>query len=371
MILVFCKDGHLRLKYDFDEVKEFPLLSIEAFYKSLDGQLSLLAFWKQYWFLPIEFENGLTFREFFLNLEPWADFFQDIVPQAVDLKAFIKEVKKPGFVKPEDSQFTEIICDMVVINQVTSISPIIFRKNNSKNTYIPITETNGKFMSEYQIQVSGVYKDLRDETFNIENCPLNYLANKPIYLNRNHYFIVDKFNDVVAKSNHIPNSVFNSEAYGAFKFNEFQDIIISEKSLNILDLLTHFFKFFFCSPDERNITMKNIDKFLAEIEYDEACQLFQQEDKIIEARLISESVTEKEHDIYDDINDTREQIYTINAQCPNIENKDINISFQKNAFSHLDYKAHKAKALIDAQLFGDNSGEVKNKKTEASEAGEI
>lgn len=364
MILLFCKDGHLRLKYDFNEVKEFPLLNVESFYKMLNGQLSLLSFWKQYWFLPLEFEEGLTFKEFFLNLEPWAEFFQEIIPQAVNLKEFIQEVKKPALLTPSELHKLEPICDMIVINQVTSLSPVIFRKNKAKSSIIPITETNGKFSCDYQIQISGAFGDLRSETYNIENNPLHILGNRPIFLNRNHYIIVDKFDNNVSKSNNIPQSIFNSDAYGTYQLNELQDLIISEKQLNLMDILHNFFKFFFTSPEERNISMENIDNFLREIPIQEACDLFQSEDSVIQDRLIAESVVIEEESIFDDIDEMRNQIYQTNISIPQIKTRlELDVKFQKNAFSYLDYNAHKAKALIDAHKFNDKSGEINVKES--------
>lgn len=351
MILIFCRDGHLRLKQDFglEDNGTIPLLNLETF--GALTETNALRFWKNYWFHPIAFEEGLTFRNFFCNLEPWIDFFQDIIPQPVDLRAFLAEIKKPSLSAKASKPNAEPLCDFLSINQVSNISPCMFKKDRSKNHYLPITETNGKWRSQYQIQLTGCYRDLREITFNIENTPLNLLANKPIFLNRNHYIIVDRYLDSVAKKNNIHNSIFrhDDDAYGAFELNEMQDLLISERQINLFELLQNIFNFFYMSPDERDVTMDNIDKFLNNISFDEAKTIFSMPDEDIEEKLIEENVTEDDSNTLSDIMSLVETIQKFNASG-SIPQFSANIPLQKNAFTHLDYKIHLIKTPKDSKI---------------------
>lgn len=363
MLLIFCKDGHIRYKNDLPDDRKFPLLNLEALYKThYTG--NMLGFWKNHWKNPIEFEEGLTFREFMLNLEPWVEIFQNIIPEAVNLNAFIQEVKKPFLMTTKEKMNYPDLCDYISINQVTSLIPIVFRKE--KNNYLPINQTNGKYQSIFQIQMTGGYNDLRNDNFRIENYPLNILGNKPIYINRNHYFIVDRFNNDVSKHNNIPKSIFNENAYGSFEFNEVQDLIISERKICILDILTEAFQSFFSSPEERDFKMQQIREYFEDSSFEYLNEKFSQDDEAIQEELIKHNIIDDlkgqdQSDLIDEIEDDIQN--TINATLEfnnlhsNIETKYSTIKIQKNAFSHLDFHAHQATTKKDIRLLNPVSEE--------------
>lgn len=334
MFLIFCKDGHMRLNYNSEPLDNLPLLNMKAMHDNLGS--SALQFWTNHWSYPIKFEKGLTLRNFFSNLEPWIDFFQDLIPHAINLSSFLKEINKPAFLKSSEIEKNkEPLGDFLVINQFTTLSPCVFRKNHSRNPYLPVNDTDGKWNTNYSIKITGCFRDLREESFNIENVPLNLLANKSIYINNNHYFIFDNFIDSVSISKNIPNSVFNKDSYGVFQLNDSQQIMISEKEINIFEIFQHIFKFFFISPLERDMTLDKINNFLNN-----------EDDEFKGNDSINEEENEDEHD---NKNDIALSIREINSNN-NIEEKNSNIQIQKNAFSFIDAYAQQIKSSIDEKF---------------------
>ena len=89
--MLFCRDGVLRHReWIYDRRTKsgrhvlLPLHVLEGHHpRKFEKQLTY----------GVEFEDGLTVREFFLNLKPWADLLVGIA--CMDFPAFVAEVEKP------------------------------------------------------------------------------------------------------------------------------------------------------------------------------------------------------------------------------------------------------------------------------------
>lgn len=89
---IFCRDGVLRLReyfYDSDKKMggkiDLPLFIIEQ----IDDKYKFLKCLGEL----VEFEDGLTVKEFFNNLAPWAEIMEGLA--CMDFPAFLTEVNKP------------------------------------------------------------------------------------------------------------------------------------------------------------------------------------------------------------------------------------------------------------------------------------
>ena len=90
--LIFCRDGILRLSEWFYETSkksgrhvDIPLYLVEEHGDPFKFLKCLGAF--------VEFEDGLTVKEFFNNLAPWKEVMEGIA--CMDFEAFLEEVNKP------------------------------------------------------------------------------------------------------------------------------------------------------------------------------------------------------------------------------------------------------------------------------------
>lgn len=87
MSLLFCRDGVLRIEKFVPEKRCYAQIPL-ALYEAEVGPLFLAKI-----FDPIALEDGLTVRELFHNLAPWADLMSQLAQ--MDFPAFLAECEKP------------------------------------------------------------------------------------------------------------------------------------------------------------------------------------------------------------------------------------------------------------------------------------
>lgn len=104
--LIFCKDGILRFRSNYDEITAVPLLAVQ---KSLneDDHLFLLQYFRHH----VVIEEGTTLSHLFLAIEPWAKILGIYLD--MDVVSYIDEIRKP-------SQ-AESLFDWIGIQKITSI----------------------------------------------------------------------------------------------------------------------------------------------------------------------------------------------------------------------------------------------------------
>lgn len=98
--IVFCSDAVLRVKEEFDSVM-LPLIALEKDKAEREGinPFFILSYFKS----EVLIEKGTTLTDIILSIEPWTDLLGSYLK--VDMKAYIKEIRKPSVVssKAENS----------------------------------------------------------------------------------------------------------------------------------------------------------------------------------------------------------------------------------------------------------------------------
>lgn len=97
--IVFCSDAVVRVKEEFDSVM-LPLVSLEKDKAEREGiaPFFVLSYFKS----EALIEKGTTLSDIILSIEPWADLLASYLK--VDIRAYIKEIRKPSVVMPETKQ---------------------------------------------------------------------------------------------------------------------------------------------------------------------------------------------------------------------------------------------------------------------------
>lgn len=97
--VVFCKDGILRFKSDYEDNRLVPVVAIQKLYEYNESKMFLKLL--KYTSL---IEAGSTMGSFILCLEPWAESAGDYLDR--DVKAYVDAIKKPSTLK---NTFDEIV----------------------------------------------------------------------------------------------------------------------------------------------------------------------------------------------------------------------------------------------------------------------
>lgn len=87
--IVFCKDGILRFKSDYDDEKIIPMVLIQDVLENTTAKTFLQMLKRN-----AIVEAGSTIGSFILCLEPWAEHAKDYIDR--DVVAYIKEIRKPS-----------------------------------------------------------------------------------------------------------------------------------------------------------------------------------------------------------------------------------------------------------------------------------
>lgn len=97
--IVFCSDAVLRVKEEFDSVM-LPLVALEKnqITKEKSNPFFLLSYFKSQALI----EKGTTLTDMILAIEPWADLLASYLN--VDMRAYIKEIRKPSEVMSDNKK---------------------------------------------------------------------------------------------------------------------------------------------------------------------------------------------------------------------------------------------------------------------------
>lgn len=102
--IVFCKDGILRFKSDYEDNRLVPVVSIQKLFEYSDSKMFLKLL--KYTTL---LEAGSTVGSFILCLEPWAESAGDYLDR--DVEAYVNAIKKPSDIKDE---FDEVVIKRMI-----------------------------------------------------------------------------------------------------------------------------------------------------------------------------------------------------------------------------------------------------------------
>jgi hypothetical protein len=102
--VVFCKDGILRFKSDYEDNRLVPVVSIQKLFEYNDSKMFL-----QLLKYAALIESGSTIGSFILCLEPWAESAGDYLDR--DVKAYVDAIKKPSTLK---NAFDEVVIKRTV-----------------------------------------------------------------------------------------------------------------------------------------------------------------------------------------------------------------------------------------------------------------
>ena len=152
--MVFCRDGVLRIKewlYDSSK-KEGKYVQLPLY---ITQQLDTFKFLK-YLGSYVVFEEGLTVKEFFLNLKPWKDIMEGIA--CMDFDAFIQEVERPAGTLIENISHIEI-CSFVTFNPVAKfendLADLFEKEENGK--YYTLKPSIPSITNKVEMEVTWGY----------------------------------------------------------------------------------------------------------------------------------------------------------------------------------------------------------------------
>lgn len=268
--LFFCADGILRAKWD-DKSPLLPLSFIQeqSIFKDNDFK-----FWSRWWESNTFFEEGLTIANFLNALTPWSDFWSDMTGK--DILAYIKESKKPTLVK-DDKDTLSWACLFYSTDVKVDIE---FEKFASSLEFDD--DFDSFFNNPQKIRLSGDweiyskytlsgYKKGVQEHYGIDSCPLNEIANLPLYLsNRHKLYIFDNSVTDILSENQL---LLNNQAYGVrVATNNSKEQRHTIKYIegnyyhNIRDIIEGFFYWFPSNPVHRQEIKEQIEQSLAALE---------------------------------------------------------------------------------------------------------
>lgn len=251
--IYFCNDGILRVKLSTDS-PAIPMTFIQK-----NSSLNDFKFWVKWWNNYVFFEEGLTVAKFLLCLEPWAEFWSDMIN--IDILAYIDEVKKPILINEQHDSI-----DWIEISYCHELTPNVnhgeMDLDDLENWFNSPKNTNltGKWNFSSYYKTSGFKLNL-EEHYAIDFIPLYKLANVPLVLNDKQFiYIHDNYMDKIIGKN----KFLKPNAFGVCKKNNIK-FLTGEKYHTVKNVIGGFFLHFDYSPKSRDQTIEIIQESLASI----------------------------------------------------------------------------------------------------------
>ena len=269
--LVFCKDGVLRVFCAGSKVP-LPLKFLQENHKTKNNDLAFMARW---WEEDVSFEKGTTVGSFLRCLEPWQEFWKDLI--AKDVPAYIAESRRPIIVKKYDSEEerkNDRPLDWIKLYFVTELSTSVhFEPREKGERFSAWLNSNKKvqFDGMWDIDshccLSG-YHFGEVEQYSIDHTSMSELANVPFVLsNENITYVQDHYvNKYLGKKS----KLINPEAFGLRKLDEDQEsgfnYILGYKKFNLRSVVEAFFWWFASNPERREEFTESLKESVKELD---------------------------------------------------------------------------------------------------------
>lgn len=241
----FCADGVLRALWA-DQSRLLPLKFLQ---EHSENRKSDLRFWSYWSNNTVCFEKGLTIAGFIRALEPWKEYWSDVLDK--DLEAYLKELNTPVLVK-EDDEALDWAC---LFSSTEMRAETIWQHDEDENLFDfnrPKHQAlSGFWEKDTHYRLSG-FRNNVNEHYGIDHLPLNSIANLPLYLSDIENIIMLDYNveDLAGENT----TLLNHKGFGVRQIKSGDSslkFITCKRTHSLLEVVEGFFWWFARTPEGR------------------------------------------------------------------------------------------------------------------------